>query len=280
MVAGQSTGSLAQRTGLALAEALRQARTRHSPRGADVRVRRLADLLIDGVEDEQLPLALDRSRLRSPDCAAALAINSFLPWQQAAGLLPLADFTGFAAMQFEVRCPTGLRGTPPHLDLLALREDAAVAVTVRCTEYLGRRRSSLAVSYDRLLAETAGLERWREALDGLRSDPGELRFVDLGALIKYALALGRTFPDRPTVLLYLYWEPLDAESFEEFRQHRSELETIVRATEGGRITFRAQTFQSLWDDWSMRERPDWLPAHVARLHRRYDVALTRHQRSL
>ena len=48
--------------------------------------------------------------------------------------------------------PTGLRGTPPHLDLLALREGVAVAVTVRCIEYLSRRKAAVAPSYDRLLA--------------------------------------------------------------------------------------------------------------------------------
>jgi hypothetical protein len=273
MVGGNPQASLAQRTGVALADALRQALQRPAQRTADTRIRRLTDLLIDGLEDEQLPVSLDRSRLRTPDSAAALAINTFLPWQQARRQLPLAGYTGFDAMQFEVRCPTGLRGTPPHLDLLALREDAAVAVTVRCTEYLGRRKSVVAPSYDPLLDRTPGLDRWRGQLERLRAHAEEFRFLDVGALVKYALALGRTFPDRPTVLLYLYWEPLDAEGFDEFHRHRAELDEVAEDTRGGRITFMAQSFAELWQDWAEREQPAWLGQHVLRLRSRYNVSL-------
>lgn len=275
MVGGNSSGNLAQRTGVALAEALRQARTRRSQRSADLRVRRLADLLIEGVDDDQLPLSLDRSRLRTPDSAAALALNTFVPWQRAPEQMPLAGYTGFQAMQFEVRCPTGLRGTPPHLDLLALREDAAVAVTVRCSEYLGRRKSPVAASYDRLLDETRGLDAWQSHLQALRSTPRRFVLLDLGALIKYALALGRTFPDRQAVLLYLYWEPIDADMFEEFRRHRSELEGLMADTADSRIRFQPQTFAALWSDWAERGEPPWLSDHVKRLRSRYSVALGR-----
>jgi len=273
MVGGNFQGSLAQRTGAALAEALRAARTRRSPRVPDLRVRRMVDLLIDGVEDEQLPLSLDRSRLRSPDCAAALAINTFVPWRRAPGEMSLAGYTGFQQMQFEVRCPTGLRGTPPHLDLMALREDAAVAVTVRCSEYLGRRKSPVAPSYDRLLEETQGLDAWRLLLQTLRSRPDSFALLDLGALIKHALALGRTFPDRQAVLLYLYWEPIDADVFDDFRRHRTELQALIEETSESRIHFQAQTFADLWSAWAERDRPIWLQDHVLRLRSRYSVAL-------
>jgi hypothetical protein len=97
MVGPAAQVSLAQRTGLALADALR-----HDCGGeallANGRIRSLADLLIDGVDDERLPDSLDRTRLRSPDSATALAINSFLPWHRAPHDLPLAGFVGFDAI--------------------------------------------------------------------------------------------------------------------------------------------------------------------------------------
>lgn len=272
MVGPAAQVSLAQRTGLALADALR-----HDCGGeallANGRIRSLADLLIDGVDDERLPDSLDRTRLRSPDSATALAINTFLPWHQAPHDLPLAGFVGFDAIQFEVRCPTGLRGTPPHLHLLALREQAAVAVAVRCSEYLSRRKASVAPSYDRLLATTPGLDLWQEQLDRLRKSPAGWRHVDLGALVKYALALGRTFPDRAATLLYLFWEPLNAGRFDEFARHRVELAELVEALEGARIGLAAQSFEGLWRDWAMRPSPNWLAGHVVRLRARYGVTI-------
>lgn len=268
----QSQASLTQRTGMALTQALRQGRP-GEPVAADGRIRRISDLLIEGVRPEQLPAAIHRTRLRSPDSAAALAINSFLPWQGATDRLPLAGWIGFDAIQFEVRCPTGLRGTPPHLDLLALRVEAAVAVTVRCVEYLSRRKTAVAPSYDRLLAATPGLSAWQRQLDRLREDPRRYRHVDLGALIKFAVALGRTFPERLTVLLYLFWEPLDADRFEEFVRHRQELTELQDAVSDGRVTFSAQSFQSMWRDWAERSTPDWLVDHVDRLRARYCVSI-------
>jgi hypothetical protein len=264
--------SLVQRTGLALTEALRQLRP-DEVIPLDGQVRQAADLLVDGLDGDQLPNSVDRTRLRSAHSAAAIAINSFLPWREAIDQLPLGGWVGFDAIQFEVRCPTGLRGTPPHLDLVALREGVAVAVTVRCTEYLGRRKSQVAPSYDRLLADTPALGPWFEQLQRLRAAPGSYRHVDLGALVKHALALGRTFPDRATTLVYLFWEPVDADQFVEFRRHRAELATLVRAVEGAGVTFSAQSFDALWREWSRQGAPAWLAAHLARLRARYLVAI-------
>jgi hypothetical protein len=264
--------SLAQRTGLALAEALRQQRASDLLR-ANGRMRRISDLLIDGVRHEQLPVSIDRTRQRSPHSATALAVNSFLRWQGVTDQLPLAGWTGFDAVQFEVRCPTGLRGTPPHLDLLALRGEVAIAVTVRCIEYLSRRKTAVAPSYDQLLATTAGLEPWRRQLDRLRTEPQHFRHIDPGALIKFALALGRTFPERPTTLLYLYWEPLDADQFEEFCRHRKEAIELADAVRGARVAFASQSFDAMWREWAARAAPSWLPDHVGRLRARYCVSI-------
>jgi hypothetical protein len=264
--------SLAQRTGVALAEALRHERAGDLP-FANSPSRRIADLLIDGVCHEQLPSSIDRTRSRSPQSAAALAINTFLPWQSAADQLPLAGWTGFEAVQFEVRCPTGLRGTPPHLDLLALRSEVAMAVIVRCVEYLSRRKTAVAPSYDQLFATTPGLEPWRRQLDRLRREPQHYRYADVGALIKFALALGRTFPDRPTTLLYLYWEPLNGDRFEEFCRHRAETAELADAIQGARVTFAPQSFEALWGEWAVRGAPSWLADHVHRLRARYCVSI-------
>lgn len=264
--------SLAQRTGLALAEALRHERA-GDPILHDGRIRRISDLLIDGVRYEQLPDSIDRTRLRAPQSTAALAVNTFLPWQRAPDQLPLASWTGFDAVQFEVRCPTGLRGTPPHLDFLALRSEVAVAVTVRCNEYLSRRRTAVAPSYDRLLATTPGLDPWRRQLERLRHEPGHHRHLDLGALVKFALALGRTFPDRPTRLLYLYWEPLNATEFMEFCQHREEAAELADAVEDARVTCNGLSFEQLWGEWAALGTPGWLRQHVNRLRARYSVSI-------
>jgi hypothetical protein len=272
MMEDPSQTSLTQRTGFALAEALRHVRGA-DPVPPNGQIRAIDDLLIDGVQHEQLPTSIDPSRLRSAQSAAALAINTFLPWQRARDRLPLAGWTGFDAIQFEVRCPTGLRGTPPHLDLLAVRAEVAVAVTVRCTEYLSRRKTAVAASYDRLLAMTPGLGPWRRQLERLRHEPGRHRHLDLGALIKFALALGRTFPERPATLVYLYWEPLNADEFAEFCRHRAEVVEVAKAVADARVTMDGLSFEAMWREWAALNTPEWLPGHLDRLRARYSVSI-------
>ena len=268
----QASATLLQRIDVALTSALRKDHD-HVRLRADDRRPHNRDLFIKGVAERDLPISVGRARLHAPHSGLALAINSFFPWRRASHLLKLGHHEGFEAIQFDVRCPTGLRGTPPHLDLLALGDDHAVAVIVRSIEYLTRRRSQIATSYDDLLEKTSGMLPWHAHLTDWRDDKVSYKHLDLPALIKYATALGQTFPDRSSTLLYLYWEPLDAEAYDAFRSHREELDALIDAVDGARVDFAADSFDRLWQDWSKRDSPEWLSDHVARLRRRYAVAL-------
>lgn len=267
-----AAGTLLQRIDLALISALRNDRN-DDANLADGRISEPKQLLIKGVAERVWPVALERVRLDTPHSSMALVINSFFPWQKNVNRLPLGGQHGFDAIQFNVRCPTGLRGTPPHLDLMALRDDHVVGVTVRAVEYLKRKKSTISRTYDQTLAETRGLLPWSQHLEAWRAGKLAYAHVDLAALAKYATALGRTFPDRRSTLVYLYWEPLDAAAYDEFRHHRHELEALAAAVEGARVRVAAQSFEALWQDWLDHGGPDWLDSHVGRLRNRYAVSL-------
>ena len=118
-------------------------------------------------------------------------------------LTRLAGVTGFRELRFDARCPTGVRGTPPLLHLIADNEAAIVAVTARYVEYLSTRPRKLASAYDRV-RPTPALAPWLRILAQLREDPGRYRYVDAAALLKHAVGLGQTFPGRPVKLAYLW----------------------------------------------------------------------------
>ena len=185
---------------------------------------------------------------------------------------------GSASMrvQFEVRCPTGLRGTPPHLDLLALRDDAAVAVTVRCTEYLSRRKSrGRAVLRPAARGDAGARALAAAARSSCAPSRRRYRHVDLGALVKYALALGRTFPDRPTTLLYLYLgaarcRPGSTSSPPSRRARRAE--RCGRATPGWRFA-RAELRRPVAGLGRRGRAALAAAAIVARLRARYGVTI-------
>jgi hypothetical protein len=240
--------------------------------GLDGRLRDCRSALVSGVDEELLDdHQLENARLRHPDSGAVLALNSFLNWGRCPELLRLAGVQGFRELRFDARCPTGIRGTPPLLEMVGLHEHGVVAVTARCTEYLARRRSKLAEGYAGL-GPLPGLEPWLDLMADLRREPALFRHVDAPALAKHALGVGQTFPDRPAILLYLYLEPGDAGALEPFRTHRAELTRLGAMVDGTTVRLVAQTFNELWSQWQELSEPPWLRGIVARLRSRYDVA--------
>jgi hypothetical protein len=84
--------------------------------------------------------------------SAMLAVNSFAHWRnskQDLGLLQLGGASNFTDLQFERKLATGLRGTPPHLDVLAEGSQNVVAVESKCTEYLSEHVPRLRTSMRR-----------------------------------------------------------------------------------------------------------------------------------
>ena len=259
---------LHQRLGRALAGRLRLAigASRFAPDG---RLASWDDALVPGVDASLLDsLARDScaAGLRQPGSPTALAVNSFLNWRSAPGMLDLAGLGGFRELHFAARCPTGVRGTPPLLDVVALGDEGVVAVAARTVEYLAEPGGRLAPAYAGLRLGD-GLAAW----GGLLAD-GRFRRVDAAALVKKAIGLANTFPERRIRLLYLFLEPEDAAGIAPFADHRVELDELAERTSGSAVELQAQSFGELWTGWSGRGEPPWLRDIAARLRARYAVA--------
>jgi hypothetical protein len=89
-------------------------------------------------------------KLCAAHSSAALVVNTFGRWRAEAASLHIAGVSGFRNIRFEMAFPTGLGGTPPHLDLFA-DGDSIVAVESKCTEWMDSTPALFSDSYDRLL---------------------------------------------------------------------------------------------------------------------------------
>ncbi len=212
-------------------------------------------------------------KLRQPESGAAIALNSFALWRDSPGELELAGVAGFREVLLNLRCPTGIRGTPPHLDVLARGRRALVAVTARGFEYLGRHTSRVAPAYLEL-SPPSGLAPWLELLRDLAERRVSYRFLNAAMLGKLALALGRTFPEYHIHLLQLFLEPRDADAYEPFARHRAELDALRERVDGSRVRFAFDSFGTVWRQWAGRDQPSWLPQLVSQLEARYDIAVS------
>lgn len=212
----------------------------------------------------------DPARLRQPESAAAMALNSFLVWRDRPRELRLGERGLFDELRFAARCPTGVRGTPPYLDLIAANGESLVTVTARGPDYLARKPSRLARAYAEVSLPDS-MRGWQALLQDLLNEPGRFRHVDASALVKNAIGIYRTFPGHRATLLYLFWEPEPAEALD-FHRHRAELQTILQQVGGSAVELQAQSFAELWRVWEQRFDTPWLRAIVAELRERYAVA--------
>jgi hypothetical protein len=211
-----------------------------------------------------------RGKMRAPYSSSALAVNAFSPWLEHLDRLEIAGTRGFTTVAFERLCPTGLRGTPPHLDVIAEGPQRIVAVESKCLEYLTPKAADFADAYDRII-DARSSSRW---LDSVRTKDARLRHLDVAQLVKHYLGLSREYPDRNLTLLYLYWEPRNWQSVPECVAHRAEIAAFTAAVSDDPFRFESLSYPALWSRWEQQfGRPDWLKTHVARLRQRYDVSL-------
>jgi len=280
--AGRGLGEA--RPAQALAERLRTARSGVSERGY---AQRVEDVLLDAFDEEvgdAIRSALTgkggselRPRGDAPPkflaahSSACLAANVFGPWLTSARPVPMPGETYEGRLDLEVECRTGLRGTPPTLDVV-VEGGQVLAVESKCTETFQAHGAEFAHPYGPLVHEVAG-RRWQEEYARLIQDPGRYRLLDAAQLVKHHLGLRRTYSGRPVTLAYLYWEPTNASEIPECAVHRAEVARFTQGVEGDRhMRFVALSYGELWDAWEALDEP-WLRRHVEELRRRYDVSL-------
>jgi hypothetical protein len=203
-------------------------------------------------------------KLRAAHSSAALVVNTFGPWRTDPTTLQIGEIRGFSGLKFEATCPTGLGGTPPHLDLIAGGE-VPVAIESKCTEWMEPKAAKFSTSYDRLNV-SHGNSAWFEQIRHLRNQPSQYSFLDAAQLVKHALGLISMYGSRSVNLVYLYWEPRNAEAWDDCRVHRSEAEDFALRVADSNIRLTPMTYKELWDEWETVQPP----LHLAYLRARYD----------
>ncbi len=212
-------------------------------------------------------------KFRACHSSAALAVNTFARWKANLGELEIAGQGGFTGMTFEAQCRMFVgQKAPPNLDVVLEATHDVVAIESKLTEPLGHGAAEFGKTYD-TLPVPAGCARWHGLIEILRQDPKRFKLVDAAQLVKHSFGLCHSFPGRWVTLLYLYWEPANADAYDVYRRHRDEVEELTALVVGDAVRFRAQSYVDLWRSWSGRIQPPWLPSHLGHLLDRYHVAI-------
>ncbi|MBC7799700.1 MAG: hypothetical protein H7Z10_03680 [Gemmatimonadaceae bacterium] len=213
--------------------------------------------------------------------STALAVNVFGPGKTKPQALRLPWGGPFTGLRFERKCPHGVgNGKPPNLDVLLDGPGGVIGIESKCLEAIGDHKAEFRPAYD---ADVRGARRetpWFREIARLTADAGAYRRLNAAQLLKHALGLAFSFPDRSTTLAYVFWEPSNAAEHPLFSEHRAELNRFAAAVAGGGPDFVWMSYPDLWTWWDgLQDAPDWLGPHVMRLRERCDVIVDRPIRS-
>ena len=155
------------------------------------------------------------AKIRALHSSAVLAINVFQYWEGRTGsALPMALGSGgeLADVNIEQQFPSGLRGTPPTLDVvLTLADGHLIATESKFTEWMSKKRVKLDDFRHKYLAADPGhwmardLPKCQQLASNIASGKETFRQLDALQLLKHALGLQNNVAGRFS-LLYLYYD--------------------------------------------------------------------------
>lgn len=208
-------------------------------------------------------------KFRAPHSSSALAVNAFGWFAGKPGLASLAGHGGLELLGFEKKFPTGLtRAQPPNLDVVLQGRSGLVAVESKCLEYLSPKEAKFSRRYrDEIVDERRDGPWFAEMIRLMEEKRSSYRHLDVAQLIKHALGLSYR-QERDVTLVYVWWEPANADEFPVFAAHREEISQFAKRIGGGAPIFAAVSYPELWAQWASSPSED-LQRHCGNLVRRY-----------
>ena len=89
------------------------------------------------------------TKIRAIHSSSALAANTFGRWKSDPSQLTFGKVSGFDRLRLEKKCPNGLGGTPPNLDVLLESSRAVFGIESKLLEPLKPTAPKFAASYSR-----------------------------------------------------------------------------------------------------------------------------------
>ncbi|WP_417496530.1 PGN_0703 family putative restriction endonuclease [Maricaulis sp.] len=213
------------------------------------------------------------TKFRAAHSSSALAVNCFAPFCRRITDLHTPFAEPFSKLQFERKCPTGLRGgRAPNLDALLSGPNGVVGIESKLTEYLTRHRAQFSPAYPEQIRDGRREQGYFREMLRLMDAPTSYAWLDAAQLIKHAFGLAHTFSSQPVTLLYLYWEPANTACDPIFEAHRREIAQFADRVAGATPRFAAMSYPELWAHWR-KAAPGWLSGHLDELAGRYAITV-------
>ena len=181
------------------------------------------------------------------------------------------DTCNAESLEFEAKFPTGLGGTPPHLDVaITLSSGAVIGIESKFTEHMGRStkdKSKFEPSYfphSGGLWARVGLTECQGLAEELHNGQHKFEYLDPWQLLKHALGLATQLHDQFS-LYYLYYDYPGERS----ETHNREIWSFASRV-GEEIPFKAVSYQEVFGRLSAFHQTDAeYPDYIHYLGTRY-----------
>lgn len=244
------------------------------PGFTQAQVAHLRDQLTLGAGGELKPTKTGKRPAHAPYSSAALALNAFGRWLGAEHELHIAGLSGFVEpLEIESRQQIDFGGGTANLDAMLRAPGSVVGVESKLTETLSEHAPvQWRAPYAR--AEMGALLHggWSEVFDASRSGSWQPKHLGIEQLIKHALALTSRFPNSRRHLVYVWWEPSNADEIPELVIHRREVDDLRQRLGDASPRLHAVTYAELLAEWEQLDVP-WIAEHIAQLRARYSLAI-------
>ena len=208
--------------------------------------------------------------------SAALVVNCFAPFRKRGEIVDIPSLGKFKVQNFEKKCPTGLRGTPPHLDVLLSNDSGHIAIESKFTEHFKTTTPVFKDAYFKKEWEIDTIDGFFKEMNRICGQSGgNYSYLDAAQLIKHAIGLANTYCEEVKALVYLYWRPLDLDSVpvavrDIILQHETEIEQFSSRVNNSALKFHALCYNELWDRME-KTASTMLKDQLTELRSRYSV---------
>ncbi len=115
-------------------------------------------------------------------------------------------------------------------------------------------------------------DKWGEVMADSIAGRWQPQRLGIEQLVKHVLGLRSQNPDGQVHLVYVYWEPANADEHQWVLDHRDEVDRLRDYVDGSEIPLQALTYWQLLDEWAKLDpAPEWLAEHLAAVRGRYRV---------
>lgn len=162
-----------------------------------------------------------KSKFKALYSSSALGVNFFGFFKRHLDKFSVLGESNFIVGQFEKKLKTGLGGNPPNLDFYLENKNCIIGIESKFLEPLTPKQPVFSASYSDSFLHT--LDKGLPVIVNHYRDHNSATLLDTAQLIKHSIGLLNNKGDKRAKLIYVYWEPLNADDFYEHRQHNKEL---------------------------------------------------------